>query len=213
MDLTWITANICHKIISWQVLDEVTLSDHLYIFFKLDINDIYNENNDIHNERRKKMKYTRWCHKKMDTDMFVEALEWQCAEEKEFTVDNAAQWLTETMTQACDSSMLRAKPQRKSSMYWWNNYIAKLRKECNKCRRQWQKSKRKRDMQNIQNTQILAIAYRSAQRALKLEIAKAKASAWGELLSDLDRDPWGSPVPPSFEKTKEVTTFNDRAPG
>lgn len=45
----------------------------------------------------------------------------------------------------------------------------------------------------MQRTQVLQVAYRSAKSALKLEIAKAKDSAWDELLHDLDRDPWGLP--------------------
>lgn len=131
--MTLTSANICPRIENWHVMDECTLSDHLYIFFILQSSD---------NEKKKRNKsYVKWSHKKMDETMYNEFFEWVCTGEMELDVNNAATWLNETIAGACDAAMPRVKPHNKNSVYWWSQEIAAARRDCNKSRRIWLKRK------------------------------------------------------------------------
>lgn len=55
---------------AWAVLSDYTASDHLYIGFVIR----GSEEKNVHRAR----KYIRWCHKKIDEDIFKETLEWSC---------------------------------------------------------------------------------------------------------------------------------------
>lgn len=193
IDLTWADARLSSKIIDWQVLEEYTASDYMYIYFAI-------ESNKYTNNRIKKEKYTRWAHKEMDIAMYNETLEWLCTDESKLNKDNAALWATNTISDACNASMPKVKPYNKKSMYWWSSDIAKLRKDCNKIRRKWQKAKKRKEIGEILR---LEEEYRKKKTTLNTEIKKAKAQSWEELIKDLDRDP-GPSIPFGSQEVKKV---------
>lgn len=93
VDLTWSTADIHSRINDWKVLEDFTFSDHMYISFQLhmgrnvdnDVNIVNipnilnaNPNRDSIYDMYKKKEYARWSHKKLDSDLFSETLEWEC---------------------------------------------------------------------------------------------------------------------------------------
>lgn len=181
VDLTWAEAILSSKIREWRVLDEYTASDHMYIYFVMD--STYRHVNTDH-----KVKYNRWAYKKMDVELYKETLEWLCADETALSTDNAATWMTNTITEACNISTPKVKPFHKKNMYWWNVEIANRRKECSRARKKWQRAKKRRGVEDIV---ILEEEYRLKKAELNTMIRKAKAQAWEELIADLDRDPWG----------------------
>lgn len=63
IDLTWCNYSAKSQIISWEVMDLETLSDHAYIIFTIGTNKVYSV-------LRHKRRYVRWSHKKMDIDRY-----------------------------------------------------------------------------------------------------------------------------------------------
>lgn len=183
VDLTWASDRLYSKVQDWHVMDECTLSDHMYISFKL--NKSTSKNNIV------KKKYIKWAIKKLDEDMYNEVMEWLCTGEVNLNKENAANWLSDIITDACEAAMPRAKPHHRNSVYWWSENIAQVRRNCNKERRKWQKSKRKR--KSIEDIILLEDRYRETKKELTHMIKKAKIKAWEELIRDLNQDPWGLP--------------------
>lgn len=128
----------------------------------------------------------------MNEAMYSETLEWICTGETKLDTNNAAAWLSNSITEACDASMPRIKPHKNNSIYWWSQEIAIARRECNKKRRQWQKAKKKKN-KALSEIVTLEDTYRTAKRDLNVMIRRAKSKSWQELINDLDRDSWGLP--------------------
>lgn len=216
IDLTWCSESLRSKISEWCVRDEETLSDHLYISYKISLNDY---DNNMH--RIKKKKYVRWAYKKFDTDKFKEALNWEAVgclsalEEENNT--NSAEWLQDIIHKACDFAMPRAKLSYKKAAYWWSSTITEIRKSSQKARRKWQKSKAKRD-KDLNLILELEEAYRDLKKQLVKAIRNAKVQAWQELIDSIERDPWGLPYrivlkklkrsTPSATETMDINTVN-----
>ncbi|XP_018369084.1 PREDICTED: uncharacterized protein LOC108765069 [Trachymyrmex cornetzi] len=74
--------------------------------------------------------------------------------------------------------------------YWWNQEIAGLRRNCNTCRRRLTRAHARRETLPAE-IQGLWDELREARRRLRKAIIRSKAKLWGELVDDLDRDPWG----------------------
>lgn len=135
IDLTWCNSTLKPCIENWSVLEEETLSDHVYIYF--DIN--YNKEK----YRQKKKKYVRWSHKKLEEDRFREAIEWSCIGVsldtyiQEDDTELLAKWIQDTISEACDYSMPRARTFQKDSVYWWDPKFEDLRKKCQSTRKKW----------------------------------------------------------------------------
>lgn len=198
VDLTWATADIMNKIIDWKVLDEFTYSDHAYIYY-----DIRNKLGI--NTKAKTVKYTRWSHKKMDVDMYKEVLEWSCIDMPQYTsAEEAARWLRETLTNACDAAMPRVKKATKTQVYWWNSVIADMRKACTLARRKWQRMKRNRNriQEEIDNMEL---QYREVRHKLRKEINMSKSKAWEELVKSINDDPWGLPYKVVLNKLRRAS--------
>lgn len=191
VDLTWATADISCRIMSWEVMNEFTDSDHAYIKYELQGNNVQkNRGGKLRNEANK---YVRWCHKKMDIELFQETLEWKSATVPQWgSAEESATWLQETIGDACDISMPRAKTREKLKLYWWNDSIADLRRTCNKARKKWQKIRAKRDRTQEELTLVENI-YRTVKANLRTEINKSKNIAWEELIKTIEDDPWGLP--------------------
>ncbi|KAL0121307.1 hypothetical protein PUN28_008759 [Cardiocondyla obscurior] len=96
------------------------------------------------------------------------------------------QWVTETVTRACDMSMPRVKHRFRRSAYWWSDQIAALRRDAIRTSR---KVTRSRDNQD-RRAEALA-TYKEARKTLRTAIRKAKEESWTELIEALDDDPWG----------------------
>ncbi|KAL0818004.1 hypothetical protein ABMA28_008546 [Loxostege sticticalis] len=89
--------------------------------------------------------------------------------------------------------MPRSKPlPPRRNVYWWSEDIAELRRACIAARRESSRHRRRRRRDPEQDGPLYA-AWRSAQKALQIAIAQAKARAREELLQTLNRDPWGRP--------------------
>jgi len=135
IDTTWASANLSRYIQVWRVQNNVeAYSDHFYIEFNIG-------NKVLNSEIRAKQianksKFPRWIYKNADTDteLLEEIIETKCMHFKDITditqlnVDDASQWVRDTMTEASDAVMKRAKsPQKRKQIHRWNNEIKKAR--------------------------------------------------------------------------------------
>lgn len=56
----------------------------------------------------KRKKYQKWTYKRLDTDKFSEAIEWNCVGTTPIrNIQKAVKWLQEIITAACDYAMRR----------------------------------------------------------------------------------------------------------
>ncbi|KAJ0169641.1 hypothetical protein K1T71_014826 [Dendrolimus kikuchii] len=195
VDLTLASPAIARRVANWRVLEGVkTLSDHRYIRFS-----VSPRNPDPRAEELPPTEnYPRWVLKRLDREVFREALivhTWESGPDSaELPGPNAeAESLRSLLTSLCDAAMPRAGPFRPARQaYWWNAEIARLRSACVRARNQYARYRRRRRRgENAAAVEArLYEGYSSARTAMKVAIKAAKSVAWEELLGTLDRDPW-----------------------
>ncbi|XP_015125408.1 uncharacterized protein LOC107047178 [Diachasma alloeum] len=99
-----------------------------------------------------------------------------------------AQNVMKRLTEACDATVTRKRAtNRHPPVYWWNETIATLRKECNAARRRSQRGRKK------PNSEELQTRYTEARRNLSKAIKRSKKQSWRELLAEVESDTWGRP--------------------
>ena len=186
VDVTFASPRLARRIPDWRVLDnEVSGSDHRYINFSL--------HREVEVAAPKKQR--RWATRKLNEDRLTAtflAMTWGMDErEEEDDNEDAVQTvkkLTRVVTAACDSAMPRSGPPRgRGPIYWWNDEVAQLRKECNHQRRLYERSRGRIA------AQMVSEQYQLARKRLKTAIKASKRSAWNELRSLADDDPFGKP--------------------
>ncbi|XP_071580372.1 uncharacterized protein [Temnothorax nylanderi] len=144
--------------------------------------------------REAESSFPRWALRKLDRDMFRAAVQTSLWVEDISLdiladVDEAANWIGDVMTAACDAGMPRSKL-RPRAAYWWTEEIAELRRSSVYARRAWLRARRSRWPCRLEEA---GEGYRSARRALSKTIKVAKDRSWNKLLQALDKDPWGRP--------------------
>lgn len=74
---------------------------------------------------------------------------------------------------------------RQTAQYWWNDQIAKMRKACIKCKRNYQRKRKKHEEINCEEE---TRAYKTSRKDLVQAIKKAKEKCWEELCQEVERD-------------------------
>lgn len=191
-----------NKISGWEVLeDAISYSDHRYIRFNLNNNN--NNNRQLNNRQNKPIK--AWCKKYFDNDRFEAALEWLCADENlPENANEASQRIDSIIKQACDLAMPRIKNRegRAKSVYWWNDNISEIRRDCIKWYRKWKRETRKNNEETANRAEG---KYHDNKKELRKAIRRSKRSAWQELILTIDEDPWGMPYKIIMSKLKGGT--------
>ena len=95
----------------------------------------------------------KWAVKKLNSDRLKAtylALTWGQGQEQEGNAEVAAERMIKTVTKACDAAMPRqGPPKKRRAVYWWTNQIAELRKECNRRRRIYQRSRGRKESRAV----------------------------------------------------------------
>ena len=87
---------------------------------------------------------------------------------------------------ACDHSMPRRWHGRTGdSIYLWNDQLSVLRRECLTALRRFTRSK---------GDPLLHEAWKKAKSALRQGIKNSRLQCWKDLISEVDKDPWGLAV-------------------
>lgn len=199
VDLTWMTAELASKTVSW-TLDPITetLSDHNYITFEV------SESYLMYSKRfYKTNEYPRWNYKLMDYDILKESLEWTNLfvntndVSPELQAVQTVLHIDNDIRRACDLAAPRAgKYKRKKNVHWWSTEIAELRQNCIRARRLLTKANRR--CVRVDNTleicrDNLRHLYKCARKKLRDAIRAAKLKSWTELINTINADPWGRP--------------------
>ncbi|XP_071647576.1 uncharacterized protein [Temnothorax longispinosus] len=199
IDLTWASSDLSSRITRWSVREDVeSLSDHLYISFCILSSPVQQFTPPL---------TVRWNYKKMDTELYQEAIEWRCAvtpkNPEYFAAVEYDRWIHKCITDACDAAVPRLWNRRAGKSYWWSDAIAQLRISAISARRAWTRGKGRNRPEILETKRM---AYIAASQNLKFEIRRAKSLAWQELVHVLDDDPWGLPYKLVMGKLRKPTT-------
>lgn len=177
LDLTIATPNIKTRIINWRVEEQETLSDHNYITFEvLDKNST---------KSRNIQKVRGWNSRKINEQAMKHAIE-------EIAVKNipaTPEIFSASLEHICNKAMPKKKsPRRREPVYWWNQEISEIRKNCVAKRRQYTRKVKRGTPQEIQ---ILLEEFQECKKKLKYEINKSKKACWKTVCDNIDQDLWG----------------------
>lgn len=208
VDVTLATAGLAARISdTWMVSPEESLSDHRHITY----------NTGGKTDKRVNIRAPNgpggWAIKKMDTAIFVAALENSARASQGTTPDEAAgretpptasgeaDTLTDRITRACDAAAPKRRyPDKYRPVYWWNNAVDQARRECNKARRNIQRAKRRRAPLTRESLAAADEQCKKARKHLRTEIRKSKEQAWKKLIAEVETDPWGTPYKICMQK-------------
>ncbi|KMQ89093.1 reverse transcriptase [Lasius niger] len=163
----------------------------------------FNAKETVARRREKESRSKQWALRKLDGNAFMASI--QCAlmtkrSALEEDLEGKLHWVLGTMETACEASMPRTKFQPPKKGYWESEQIAELRQKLVRAKR---RAIRCRNREGHDETWG---EYRSLRDELRKEIRVAKAKSWGELLSSLDRDPWGRPYKLVLGKLKQAAS-------
>lgn len=204
-NLTWTTADIGSYIHGWKVLNNIeSLSDHQYIAMSVGQSTIQGGATRVKKDR---FRHPRWNWAKMDEEMFYAAIDWNVADplEEGVSAEHMAKWMKRVIHNASDAATTRVKgkPARRQ-FYWWKSEIEALRRISLSTQRAWSRAKVRRDPE--EHTNQLWREHKLARRKLRLEINKAKQTAWQELLDTIESDPWGMPYKVVLKKLRTAAS-------
>jgi hypothetical protein len=189
VDLTWASPGALDRVRGWKVDTDSLgeLSDHRLITMEL-----VSVPTEVQARRRRLGWDKRWVLRKIDQDALEVSLLASTWVERgaDQGAEAEAEWLCEAMSRACDASMPRSRPMARRATYWWSEELAELRRATVAARRAHTRARRR----GVEaDKEVAMTGLREARRALRAAIGRAKAAAWEELVSTLDRDPWGRP--------------------
>lgn len=177
-DITLVSEVLASRITNWRVLDIYTGSDHHYISYSLR----------THREMQRQMTggTNRWNTKRLDTVVLIseiDRMEYRRHSEAGSIVDHTMK----TIIRACNKAMPKIKTgnRERSAVYWWNDSIAVLRRNCLRQRRRYTRAKRRGTAESER------MEYKEAQKLLRKAINNSKKDKWEKLRNDINRDPWG----------------------
>ncbi|XP_018376310.1 PREDICTED: uncharacterized protein LOC108769691 [Trachymyrmex cornetzi] len=188
VDLTLASPSAARRISSWKVeTDLESLSDHKYVSMKVGTSLIGPTTG-----RMALRAFPRWAVGRADSDMMEAAAVFTAWSATFGNATSVAEKMDRALRDISDASMPRRGFARKPSTYWWNEEIADLRRSCNGCRRRLTRARTRNGVLPA-DIQVYWDELREARRRLRGAISRSKARLWGELVNDLERDPWGMP--------------------
>lgn len=204
VDLTIVSAVLVSRIHEWHVvIGDDSSSDHRYIFFHIQWS-VPHANRSFNHAR-----YPRWSLKCFDKSLFNSLLEFKGEFfDKDLSVEELSDWLSDTMKSACDLAAKRVFPHTGGrAVYWWCEEVAARRRSFAALRRVNRIVQRRFRSLDDDGTRVAEILqeYRSARQLLRREIRRAKIASWNGLIADLDKDPWGLPYKLVLNKLRHST--------
>ncbi|KAE9525643.1 hypothetical protein AGLY_014170, partial [Aphis glycines] len=180
------------EISGWEVLDELSLSDHFYVAYgikpALPAQPVEAPVDAIH---------PGWSLRSLNLEAFQgyvrnTPLTTGRGIASRNHANASAERLDNYIVSACDVAMsLRTQePPGKRPMYWWSDAIDCLCQKALRLRRAYQASLRRI---GHPGSQAARAEFTAARRALWTEIRRSKEQAWKDLCRQVDSDPWGRP--------------------
>lgn len=180
-DVTMVSERIARRIHDWRVLEIFTASDHQYISYTFRTNSVVQPRTTGRGTRR-------WNVNRLDTSVLLAEIDNQ-VEVMDFGGDaiNTVQEVMNALRMGCSKAMprVRGRAGPKTAVYWWNDTIDGLRRNCIRQRRKYTRAMR-RGMAEAERA-----GYKEAKRLLGRAIKESKRRQFEDLREDLNRDPWG----------------------
>uniref|UniRef100_A0A2S2NQQ6 Reverse transcriptase domain-containing protein n=1 Tax=Schizaphis graminum TaxID=13262 RepID=A0A2S2NQQ6_SCHGA len=183
IDVTFASRSIWQKISNWRVLDEDSLSLHLYIAF--DISPVI--------DSVPQPPPSGWNWRKLDREKLSAFLDTRpmAGFGTTNTLGLQPESLDAYLAAACDCSMPRKSYHGgKRPVHWWTEEISDLRKNSFASRRLFQRARKRRGPEACIE---LEQAAREAMKALRIAIKKSQENCWKKLCQTVEEDPWGLP--------------------
>nr|XP_012218517.1 PREDICTED: uncharacterized protein LOC105669896 [Linepithema humile] len=189
VDLMWASPTAARRVTGWWVEEDLESgSDHRYIVIEASTTPTGQLSRRGRNTRGR-----GWVLRKMENDVLIAVVlaeSWPMPSGQAVDLEEEATRIVSMVEDACEASMPRSRWSPGKAMYWWTGEIAELRRLSSAARRIFLRARRRGD--HAGTTEALE-GFRAARKALRAAIGTAKARAWEELTSTLDRDPWGLP--------------------
>ncbi len=174
-DITVGTEDLKDQVRKWAVLDDETLSDHMFLYYEVAQQAV--------SAAGKEPTANRWNLQKMNPDKTRNAIKRKLDQTDEKTPGACMQAITE----ACNETIPKKRGGRtRRQTYWWNNDIAEKRKASTRARRVLMRARKHNGAQPA-----LQEDYRGKNKSLQLAIKDSKEKKWKELMEEVDRDVWG----------------------
>lgn len=190
IDVAFVSSSIYGRV-NWQISNIYTQSDHDAIII-----DINNPQFDQQSKIQRKM--NGWKNNPFEKEMFE-----ACMINLKFEgpPSQAAAEFIRRVTNACNMSLKKRKSGTyKNEVYWWNENIAELRRECIKARRKFTRSRGRPD--NFVHHDNL----RKAKKALKVAIKQSKRACFLDICDDLENNPFGLAYKIVMKKLKQLNS-------
>ena len=183
-DLTFAAPHLASRIVDWCVLQVITSSDHRCIELS-----IRERSHPVNTGTGGKGRSPSWntrrlskdrLHKHLEETRLIDELGWA---KSGGSLEDAVRAARRKVVAACDHSMPRRGHRRTGdSMYWWNDQLSVLRRECLAARRRFTRSN---------GESLLHEAWKKAKSALRQGIKKSRLQCWKALIGDVEKDPRG----------------------
>lgn len=192
--------------------DEISLSDHNYITFSINLNRRIGEMYTVVNA------YPWWKIDAMYKEMFEKIIEWNCDNYciEGMEIEEDVDWIRKTMMEPADMSTVKVrKIMKRKQAHWWNENVSELRRKCNRSRRLWTNAKSDRKKKadkgrlnevNLEDMARFEEKYKKDKKELVMTIFHAKEESWKLLIREIDRDLWGIPYKLVINKLRLSST-------
>ncbi|XP_050684665.1 uncharacterized protein LOC126979411 [Leptidea sinapis] len=195
IDITFVSSQLAKGKNHWKVTEIYTASDHQAIYWEIGATIKDRLNTKTHG----------WKISHFDSEAFKVALIDQPLLGND--PNEKADVINRRITVACDETM----PRKRSSyllppVYWWNETISSIRKQCIRTRRLAQCARKKPHYQKMR------ASYKETRRLLNRAIKESKRRSWDELLMELETDPWGKPYKIVMSQLKRQPSPSPKCP-
>lgn len=196
IDLTMVSENMLSACSNWKVSEVCTTSDHNLILFdvdmKGDINRIFLKHN-LYNIKRANWKdFTKLTKEQFNDDIKAEL--------GSKDPDEAVRLFNKILASICSKTI----PRKKRCNYaipWWNEELAKLRKEASSAKNYLT---RVRSFDQVDFLESARLKYKFARNKYTAKIRRAKRDAWQDFVTkESNKDPWSMPYKIIRDKIKE----------
>lgn len=193
IDITMCSRNLTRKIENWRVTEDENLSDHQYIFFEL----IQCDRTTV----KETMKDNSWRYNEKRKETFKEELNERLKEiskKGHIGVEECVIVLQEMCQKIFGT---REGRDGRPPVYWWNENIAEMRKQCHAGKRKMSRTNKKRTSTDQEKSETRKRYYK-LKEVLRQEINISKKKKWEELCADLNKNVWGSAYKIACKKLK-----------
>ncbi|KAI5731333.1 hypothetical protein M8J77_008370 [Diaphorina citri] len=181
IDITVCSESLSTLVTHWEVLAEENLSDHNTIVIEIE------NASELGGSTQNNSNRTRhWRLREDRIEVFQNRVSERInkADTPTTTVELIQSICNETFPQKSTSS-------KRKPVYWWNEEIVNLRKQCSVIRRSLVRRNARRD-RNLEEIEALKREYYTKKKNLRVAITQSQSLAWKKLCDELNDNIWGT---------------------